>query len=381
MLKTYLQKLSDVGIKIKSLTCDGPSSHFSMLKSLGAVLDPSNLRPSFPHPSDTDVRVSVILDACHMLKLVRNTFADLKVLRTADGTEIKWAYLEELHALQEKEGLRLGNKLRSAHMQWKKQKMKVNLAAQSLSSSVADALVCCREQLNLPAFSGSEGTVNFIVLFDRLFDTLNSRNPLAKGFKAPLSSANFSFVDTFLSHAEQYIMSLTDRTGTSILENRLFRISCLYQKRANVGRRSSHVCCSSNEVFAHIQVVPQDHLELFFGAVRSAGGFNNNPTAIQFAASYRRLLMRHRIEGGAGNCAAQDNTIILDHVEEHTMSIDIATARRYDLQPQSLLGNELEDIEVPHIGAFIGIQRGSYLLHCRICRPHGFETNCLSCLH
>ena len=122
LVKTCLQKLSDVGIKIKSLTCDGPSSHFSMLKSLGAVLDPSNLRPSFPHPSDTDMRVCVILDACHTLKLVRNTFAELKVLRTADGTEIKWAYLEELHALQEKEGLILGNKLRSAHMQWKKQK-------------------------------------------------------------------------------------------------------------------------------------------------------------------------------------------------------------------------------------------------------------------
>jgi len=30
----------------------------------------------------------------------------------------------------------------------------------------------------------------------------------------------------------------------------------------------------------------QDHIELFFGAVRSTGGFNNNPTA------YKRLLMR-----------------------------------------------------------------------------------------
>ena len=29
----------------------------------------------------------------------------------------------------------------------------------------------------------------------------------------------------------------------------------------------------------------QDHLELFFGAIRSSGGFNINPTAQQFTAA------------------------------------------------------------------------------------------------
>ena len=42
----------------------------------------------------------------------------------------------------------------------------------------------------------------------------------------------------------------------------------------------------------------QDHLELFFGAVRAAGGFNNNPNAIQFVAAYKRLFMRSNIKGG-----------------------------------------------------------------------------------
>ena len=127
-----------------------------MLKSLGAVLDTSNLRPSFSDSCDTGMRVCVILDACHMLKPVRNTFAEPEVLRNADGIEITWHTSRSCMLCRKKEGLRLGNKLMSAHLQWKKQKTKVNLAAQRLSSSVADALVCCREQLNLPAFSGSE---------------------------------------------------------------------------------------------------------------------------------------------------------------------------------------------------------------------------------
>lgn len=41
---------------------------------------------------------------------------------------------------QENIGLNLANKLTATHMEWKKNIMKVKLAAQTLSSSVADAL-------------------------------------------------------------------------------------------------------------------------------------------------------------------------------------------------------------------------------------------------
>ena len=40
----------------------------------------------------------------------------------------------------------------------------------------------------------------------------------------------------------------------------------------------------------------QDHLELLFGAIRSSGGFNNNPTAQQFTAAYKRLILRNSIQ-------------------------------------------------------------------------------------
>jgi hypothetical protein len=96
----------------------------------------------------------------------------------------KWQFVEELHKLQESEGLHLANKLRSAHIKWKPQKMKVNLAAQALSSSVADALEYCEGKLKLPQFQGCGPTVQCICVFDHLFDVLNSRNPLARNFKA-----------------------------------------------------------------------------------------------------------------------------------------------------------------------------------------------------
>ncbi|KAJ4920936.1 hypothetical protein JOQ06_016531, partial [Pogonophryne albipinna] len=73
---------------------------------------------------DHTQKIYVILDPCHMLKLLRNVFSTVGVLVREDGQQIMWKYIEELHKLQEKEGLRLGNKLKMAHIQWRNQKMK-----------------------------------------------------------------------------------------------------------------------------------------------------------------------------------------------------------------------------------------------------------------
>ena len=51
--------------------------------------------------------------------------------------------------------------------------MKVNLAAQDFSSSVADAIQYCANVLKLTQF---QATFEFIRLFDRLFDIFNTRN-------------------------------------------------------------------------------------------------------------------------------------------------------------------------------------------------------------
>ena len=83
----------------------------------------------------------------------------------------------------------------------------------------------------------------------------------------------------------------------------------------------------------------QDHLELFFRAVRASGGWNNNPTTHQFIAAYKQLMMRHNIEGGRGNCTPQDDTEILKGVQDQcdinsvpTGISDVAIARRFDLE-------------------------------------------------
>ena len=164
-----------MGAKVVSLTCDGPSCHFSMLSELGASLSITNIIPYFPHPTKSNEDIQVILDICHMLKLVRNTLNQMGSLTDKNGKKISWNYIVQLQKLQEIKGLNLATKLKKPHINWFNQKMKVNLAAQTLSSSVADAIEYYNKKLNMENFKGSEATVTFIRTFDHLFDILNSK--------------------------------------------------------------------------------------------------------------------------------------------------------------------------------------------------------------
>lgn len=130
----------------------------------------------------------VFLDASHMLKLLRNNLRASKVVIDNNGEEIQWRHLEELHKLQAVEGFHLGNKLTVRHIDYVKQKMKVKLAAQLLSQSVADALTYCKDSLKLQTFQGSTATIKFIKNFNDLFDIFNSKSLQQHEFLKPINS-------------------------------------------------------------------------------------------------------------------------------------------------------------------------------------------------
>ena len=278
----------------------------------------------------------------------------------ADGNVINWGYVVSLDDLQRKEGIRLGTKVRKAHMEWQKQKMKVNLAAQVISSSVADAIAYCDSGLHLPEFAGCEGTVRFLRMFDQIFDLLNSRNPLGKGSKAPMSRANAERWAQTVNDAESYIVGLKDNKGVLLTQGK--------RKTAFVGFL---VCVrSARNIFGELVGRPdapmrylltyklsQDHIELFFSAVRARGGFNNNPTSMQFQAAYKRLLMRHSIKA-TGNCITRDESRILDILRDSSSETDtvvscsaVNLARRYDMldMPACAAVAEHSYSDMPHV--------------------------------
>lgn len=126
IVKEALVLVHEVEVTVVAITCDRPAAHFTMAKELGADIDGiSDIKPYFSHPV-SDNKVFIIFDACHMLKLVRNNWAKLKVLVDGDGQEIDFQFINKLYKVQETESLRFATKLGRAHIDWERQKMKVS---------------------------------------------------------------------------------------------------------------------------------------------------------------------------------------------------------------------------------------------------------------
>ena len=313
LINDLIEKLHTVKINIVSLTFDGTSTNISMAQKLGCDFDPEKIVTSFPHPL-SKLPIHVFLDPCHMLKLVRNTLGDIKVLEDEDGNMVKWEFIERLQNVQEKEGLHLGNKLRLKHIQWKKKKMNVKLAAQLLSESVAKSLTFCLKG-KIDSFEGCEGTIKFIEIFNKLFDILNSRNLFANGWSRPFQPPRENEYFKFMEEARQYILSLKifDPHSKSLNSkkndgNDEIDRSILKSKR-KTGFLGFLICINSlKELYREMVTnsktldflltykLSQDHIELFFGQIRSMGGCNNNPTARQFKSAFKRLLVKNEID-------------------------------------------------------------------------------------
>jgi len=85
-----------------------------------------------------------------IIKLARNALENFGAFN-ADNNLVEWKYIiDKLFKLQTEIGFKIGNEINLAHINWKENAMKVKLAVQTLSNSVADALVYFpKHQMNL----------------------------------------------------------------------------------------------------------------------------------------------------------------------------------------------------------------------------------------
>jgi len=117
LIKCALSLTHAAGLKVWSITCDGCATNFSTMKILGCNLDVNNyddIQCSFKHPI-TNENVYFIPDACHMLKLARNTLGNIKEINSNKGTTM-WSYIENLHFIQQELSFKFSNKLSASHI-------------------------------------------------------------------------------------------------------------------------------------------------------------------------------------------------------------------------------------------------------------------------
>ncbi|KAF2888012.1 hypothetical protein ILUMI_18161, partial [Ignelater luminosus] len=136
LLSKCLELINDTGAKAVSIVFDGAPTNLSMCSHLGANFTyPSvDFKPWIIDPF-TKEKIFIFWDACHMLKLVRNTLGDHKILKDKHGSVISWEYISLLHTYQQEQGLHCATKLTNKHINFQDNRMNVKLAAQTLSET------------------------------------------------------------------------------------------------------------------------------------------------------------------------------------------------------------------------------------------------------
>lgn len=125
LVEHILCQLEENGFVVDCLTLDGHATNLAMCRLLGAELsNPFHFKSWFSTPLN-NYKVNVLLDPCHMIKLVRNMLHAFGGFKSPDGL-VEWRYIDQLLKVQEETGWRLGNKLTCRHVNFHQNKMKVS---------------------------------------------------------------------------------------------------------------------------------------------------------------------------------------------------------------------------------------------------------------
>lgn len=188
-----------------------------------------------------------------MLKLCRNTLGDWKTIFDENLVPIKWKYFEQLVRIQDEISLHLGTKIRKRHQ---------------------------------------------------------SKAP----YKRPLRKANEGEIIKFIQSSTKYLQNLycippgKDENFIPIIKStRKTGFIGLIITLKSIENLFNDTIKTDDLDFLLTYKLSQDHLEMFFSAIWARGGFNNNPTALQFESAYKRLLVHTEIKMSSGaNCIAMD---------------------------------------------------------------------------
>jgi hypothetical protein len=91
----------ETGAIITNITCDNVASNLAITCLLGDIVcNPMNIKPSLDLQYVIDIPILIILDPCHILKLVRGALHDCQIIHLSEETSsAKWEHIASLHDL------------------------------------------------------------------------------------------------------------------------------------------------------------------------------------------------------------------------------------------------------------------------------------------
>lgn len=305
LLQNIIKVLTEIGVKVLTLTSDGASTNITATEILGCSFDFNNFKPYFANPYDGSI-IHVYLDPPHMLKLVRGTLGSFKHFFDRNGRVIEWSHFEKLVELLEREDYAT-HKMTRKHIDYHRSSMKVLLAVQTLSNSTGLAMQSA-QQRRCPGFENASGTIEFCIRMDKLFDILNSDEQRPDNiYKSPITPETNASLISFIDDTIDYIKGLKiEPNALPIIESeRKVGFKGLIINAENSKTIYKNYVETNQLLEFPVRTICQCPLESLFSRCRSYSllGYNTNPTVLQFKSAMRKILVNNEITSSVfANC-------------------------------------------------------------------------------
>lgn len=298
-----IQRVHTTGLTVKLVVCDQGPGNRRAISSLGVSVD----TPYFCLPESNE-KIYFMYDVPHLLKSIRNNLKKHDIF--FNGGIAKWVHLVQLYDAEQSMQVKSVPKLTRRHVQLPAfSSMRVNLAAQVFSHSVASSLSLYVNLGSNKISSNATQTAQFLSAMDRIFDIFNSSSMCStKIFKRPVAESTKHWDE--LNRAELFLKSMRVdglKTAPPCILGWILNINSLKLLWDDLHK-------NYNFSFLMTRRLNQDALENFFSVIRSKGGHGQNPDPRQFLSAYKSSLITLFMKsGGAGNCENDAASLLLNH--------------------------------------------------------------------
>lgn len=300
-----IKRLQDINLKICLFVSDMGSNFLQFARIEGVTHEN-------PYFVVRDQKIFYMFDVPHLYKSLRNNL--LKYDFLFQDKVASWQHIITFYNKDKQQNLRQAKNLTDAHIFPNGfQKMKVKLAVQIFSHTVASSLLT---YVSLNALDSSAvGTAEFLEMCNNVFDLLNSSSKVSEKFYARAwigSEKQLKLFKDFL----QLIKSISvknkenkDITSTiKCFQGFVITINSFLQLWSYLKTQSFS--------FVLTRRLNQDCLENFFGSLRQQGGNSYNPTPVQFTRAFKKLVCLNYFQHSSSLNCAEEFDVLLSKVND-----------------------------------------------------------------
>ena len=281
LISVAIEKLNSIGLHVRVIISDQGPTNQQMFKFF-------NVTPEKPYTEISGNRIFFLFDSPHLLKSIRNNLINYNF--KIDENIVKWKYISDFYDGDSQQNVREAPKLTHNHIHLHPfAKMRVPLAAEVLSHSVAAGIYSCVARGRLPAEAAYTG--EFIDKIDSLFDIFNIQDMHSpKILRTPINAAS--------PHWE-YLKICKELLQKMYVLNCKSALPCISGWRLNIESLCLIWEMLEQEFkykFLLTSRLNQDALENLFSIIRYRGGHRDNPDSMQFRAAFKQVLVQNLLE-------------------------------------------------------------------------------------